>query len=600
MIDWPDAVKQGSLIAGGANVVLLGVLLATRRWWRLDDPGGRRAVDQGASQKNSGDASNAADGDTVPASPSATAVVSTTVVRRYFWLLLAGVLCLAAVFRVPLARSSLWWDEVWQARNASVGEFRPDKKRPGELKFRETTFAQAMWNYRKPANHPPMAVASKACHEVWRGVTGAKPGEFREWVLRLPGFAASLAGLGLLALMMRAWGFPGAGLVAALVLAVHPWHIRYGIDNRGYTFLVPLTVVGLWSLWRACGPAARGAWEAIGSRSSPASAWWVFGVTQALVLWSHLLSVWVCLSLCATGVWWIWRGYAGVDRWRRLARLVAVQVAGAMVFLALFLPNLLQALQWGEKNQDGRLLDGVVFLDTVAQVAAGTAGWGWVGPVWVLAVAAAGVLAAVRLKVPGTAGIVLLTAGAGLFLAWVWASGFYFYPRFLFAVVVPMAAAIGLGVTALGSRPQWGTKAAASLVLLGVAAGEAAPGTEGGLKPVTTVGFSPLREAAQELRAAESSGALVFGYGFGAEALQYYLPTLPYAREADAPEALAAAVERARAAGKPLHVVTGYETLNRLSLPEGFKLLDDASKSKVVWQRDGLEPQFAYRIRRIE
>jgi len=326
----------------------------------------------------------------------------------------------------------------------------------------------------------------------------------------------------------------------------------------------------------------------------------VFGVTQALVLWSHLLSVWVCLSLCATGVWWIWRGFEGAGRWRRLARLVAVQTVGAMIFLALFLPNLLQAMQWGEKNQDGRLLDGVVFLDTVAQVAAGPSGWGWAGVALVLVVAATGLLVAPLLKVPGQAGLFILVGGAGLFLVWVWATGFYFYPRFLFAVVVPMAAAIGLGVAALGSRPLWGTKAAALLALLGVVAGEAAPGTEGGIKPVTTVGFSPLREAAQELRSAQSSGALVFGYGFGAEALQYYLPTLPYAREADAPEALAAAVERARAAGKPLYVVTGYEALNRLSLPEGFRLLDDVSKSRVVWQRDGLEPQFAYRIRRLD
>jgi hypothetical protein len=634
MIDWPDAAKQGSLLAVALNVVLLGALLLTRRWWSLGgQAGGPPAAASG-------------DGGAGPSSLAEAGAAGPGLKPALFWSLLALILVVAAGLRVPLAGSSLWWDEVWQARNASVGEWRPDKKNPGQLKFRETTFAQALWNYRKPANHPPMAVASKACHEVWKKATGAQPGAFNEFVLRLPGFAASLAGIALIALLLRAWGLPGAGLIAAIFLALHPWHIRYGIDNRGYTFLVPLTLIGLWAFWRACGPrtaafqAASGEdapektdSESLDSTSSPAStgghertaafkaaseaaadptptatrgqdghstgwAWWLFGLTQALILWSHLLSVWVCLALCATGVWWIWRQHTSPDRWRRLARLVAVQVAGAMVFFQLFLPNLLQAARWGEKNQDGRLLDGPVLLDTLTQVAVGQAQvWGTV-VVWLLALV--GLVLASHQRLAGRAAVVILLASAGVFLAAVWAVDFYFYPRFLFAVTVPLAMAVGLGVWWLGSRELGGQRRARALGAAALFAAMVGGGFRDGLKPVVSDGFSPLRETAAVLRQAEADGAHVFGYGFGAEALQYYLPTLQYAREADAPEALAAALEKARAAGRPLFVATGYEDLNRLTLPQGFTLLDDASHAGVVWSEHGLEPQFAYRIRRMK
>jgi hypothetical protein len=327
-------------------------------------------------------------------------------------------------------------------------------------------------------------------------------------------------------------------------------------------------------------------------------AWWLFGIAQALILWSHLLSIWVCLALCATGIWWIWRQYEGSDRWRLLARLVAVQVAGAMLFFQLFLPNLLQATRWGEKNQDGRLLDGTVLVDTLTQIGVGHPQvWGTVA-VWLLAVV--GLILGWRRKLPGTAAVAVLLGAGFCFLAGIWAADFYFYPRFLFAIMAPLALAIGIAVWTLGYRELGGSRRMQGLAVGAVMTGLVGAGFGDGLRPVITGGFSPLREAAAVLRDAEAGGAHVFGYGFGAEALQYYLPTLPYAREADAPQALAAALEKARAAGQPLLVAVGYEELNRLALPAGFALLDDPSACREIWSQHGLEPQFSYRIRRFD
>ncbi len=580
-MDWLAAAKQGSLIAAGVNSVLAGVLWLTHRWWSA------RSLDF-----------QPADGSGQPTAPPA---ATRPPIRRprWFWPVLATILLIATGLRLPLAGSSLWWDEVWQARHASIGEWRPDKK-SGDLKFRKTTVAQALWNYRKPTNHPPMALASKACHTVWQRLTGAPPGHFNEFVLRLPGLTASLLGIAMIALLLRAWGTPAAGLIAAAFLALHPWHIRYGIDGRGYTFLIPLTTLGVWSLWRACTAApsrdltANAVTAADPANNQATWAWWLFGFTQALILWCHLLSVWVCLGLCATGGLWIWQQYRGAARWRRLARLLAVQVAGAMLLLQLFLPNLLQAMQWGDKNQDGRLLDEVVLLDFFQQAMTGQAQT-W-GACIVLLTAAAGLTTAIRKRLPGAASLGLLTAAASLFLVTLHLAGFYFYPRFMLALLVPLAAATGLGVAAAAGLARARPRGPAPLALAGLIIAAIGLSLAGGLTATTKGSFSPLRETAAVLQQAQANGARIMGFGFGAEALQYYLPSLDYARDDDAPEQLARAAQEAHDRHQPLYIAAGYEELNRLRLPAGFAMLDDAAQWSRVWTHDGLEPQFTYTV----
>ena len=154
-----------------------------------------------------------------------------------------------------------------------------------------------------------MAVAQKLTHGVWKSSTKAPDGTINEFVLRLPGFVASLASVALLGFLMRLWGFPWTGVGAAFLLAMHPWHVRYGIEARGYTFVVLLTISGMGILTVAEGHVCRSKLEACatarlrrirrqaGSLSyGPMWLWWAFGLNQALIVWSHLFSVWVCAA----------------------------------------------------------------------------------------------------------------------------------------------------------------------------------------------------------------------------------------------------------------------------------------------------------------
>ena len=116
------------------------------------------------------------------------------------------------------------------------------------------------------------------------------------------------------------------------------------------------------------------------------------------------------------------------------------------------------------------------------------------------------------------------------------------------------------------------------------------------LRRMQTVSYTPLRETAAVLRQAQSTGAAVFAYGFGGEALQYYLPTLPYSRDEGAAEALTAALTAAQSAGHSLVVAVGYEELNRLKIPAGFALLDDSARFTEISRLKGIEPPFTYRV----
>ncbi len=568
-MDWLEAVKKGETAAAVFNVVLVVALVLTRRWWRAE-PASAFAAMPGEKRSLTG-----------------------------FWAPLLFIVIIAAGARMKFAQSSLWWDEVWNVRHATVGEFRPEKK-SGELKFHPTTWAEAAWMYRKPTNHPPVTLASKLSHNVWAKFTRAEPGSFSELALRLPCLLASLAAVAAVALLLAAWGLPVEGLIGAAILALHPWHIRYGVDARSYTFLVPLTLLAAGSLTRLCGQRSR------------AVDWWMFGLFQGLIMWCHVLSIWVCAGLFAAGAWLLWRRGPAVDRWRRLARLVAVNAAGAGLFAQLFLPNLLQATQWGEKNQDGNLLTWDYFKTTLSQLAFGlepawpggpetaslvsfsslTGGHAWIA--WVVTAAVLVLLVAGFLRLrrhhPDAAVIIAaLSLMAALFLGGVAATHGYFYHRFLIAALVPWCALLGIAA--------WTPR----LRLLAVPALLAAdmflmlPQR----RVLDAVPYAPLRDVAAALAPEPHTTNKVLGYGLGGDALQGYRADVIVLKgnrpmRPDIEAAMAASLEKK----EPLFVALGYEGLNRERLPDGFTLLDDPRLFQQTAAFPGIDPLFYFRILR--
>ena len=522
-----------------------------------------------------------------------------------FWLLLVAAVALGGVVRWNLAQRSLWWDEIWVVKHASLGY---QKENPdGSFRFIGRDWNDALWSYRKPTNHPPVSIASKISQSVWRNSNDAAPHEFSEFAVRLPTLLAGLVSIAAIALLLRRWGFSIGAIAAAFVLAMHPWHIRYGTEARAYSFVVLWTILGCIWLTLAISD-ERGRWRY----------WMLFGLNQLLLTWSLPNGFWYAGGLTAAAFLVILRQWASpADRFTATARLVVVNALAAMAFLPLYMPNVLQALRWGPIN-DHALLTWSRFVDALSQLGFGMgiasapgpeaegipslgaelADFPVVGWAVVLLVVIALVAGAIRLvrNRPGAAiifaGIVL---AAALSLALVYLTGQHFYHRYIIFLIVPFAACFGIGLTGLangvGGRRFVGV--AVALAVLGCYLFI----TRNQRSLLNSRPYAPFANLAEhlELREREAGALRVIGYGLGGRMLQVYYPETRFAKNR---QALADELADAEGAGLPVVVVLGYEQVNR-GAPEygdGFEILDEAGAFHEARAFPGIDPMFYFRV----
>lgn len=510
---------------------------------------------------------------------------------------LFGIVLLAAALRLPLACGSLWWDEAWNVKYATVGEWRQAKESADKVAFQPTSWPRAAWYYNKPANHPVLTLPSKACHLLWQRITGAAAGRFSELVLRMPVLLAGLGGLCLTACLTRRLAGERAAVIAAVIVAVHPWLIRYGVDGRSYGMAVLFMAAALVSLERATAPDTR----------RPTVWWWVFGLCQFLLMWAHVLShLTVCAGLFLAATVLIHRGPSGEKR-RVYAQLLVVNAVAAGLFLVAFLPNLLQAVTWGDRNDDGNLLTGSYFLRTLSQLAAGmepgapsgAAGGipslSWSG-LFLVAGGGLGLAISGGLKLRRTAprGLVILLFVVGLealFLAAVHATGFYFYHRFILVLSLPVILLAAAGLARF-SKPAVPCLALSVFVIL----------TFPQTRLLCSRSYAPFREAIAAMRQAAGPhppALLPVAYGLGSHVMQIYCPELRDIRE-EPEAALRALIAQSRRENRPLLLTWGYDGINRHNLPEGFPLIDDPTLFENVGQWSGIEPEFTFRVVRLK
>ncbi|MDA0812589.1 MAG: glycosyltransferase family 39 protein [Verrucomicrobia bacterium] len=529
--------------------------------------------------------------------------------QRTFIAILVVIMLAAGALRWRLANGSLWWDEMWNIKLATIGEFRTGSKHPDELRFYPTDFARCAWYYQKPTNHVPTALASKLCHQLWAGATGAPEGEFSEFVIRLPVFLSALASVALIGLCVRRWISPGAGLVAAAILAAHPWFIRYGIDARAYGPVAFFTLVSLWSLNRAIS----------GDRYRH---WALLGLSQFMLMWSHLHSVWFCASTTLAAAICIWLKNSSAPRLPQLGRLLAANVLAGAAFLQVFLPNLLQLHHLTATFTDGSVLDSDMATRLLSLVLFGmetewaaqgveisglpswtslTAGNLWV--MWIVMLAAmvvmlAGIVQLWHRSRSAALLILSLVFGGLAFMTVAYALQLYFYPRFMISILPAVVITLAVGFSQCGTwisnkilpgRACWIT-ATGVAVYLAICVPQ--------IMVLQRRSYAPMREVAQYLKERDRAhaGITTLGYGLGGRILTVYYPTVEYAIDPPGDEALKAAIAQAAVNKKPLYVFYGYPAFNRMIMPKGFELLEDPAVFEEVAAFPGIEPEFYFRI----
>ncbi len=254
--------------------------------------------------------------------------------------MLAMIMFFSVVLNAPRLKQSLWGDEEWTMRHNVVGDYRVTKE--GALKFSPVTWGEAIWSYRSPNNHCFFSVLSKASHTLlYRSQNSPEALYFSECAMRLPCLIAGLIALFLVYQLMSEWGFPRAGVIAAGLLTLHPWFVRYSTEARGYGLLFALWPLALLMLLRGL---RTGEWR-----------WWIaFGLCQWLLLSTWMLQIhWVIgMNVAAVGCLWARRD----DPHRVLfRRWLFGCLIGALLTLPTLLPAVPQVLAWmkGERSMAG-------------------------------------------------------------------------------------------------------------------------------------------------------------------------------------------------------------------------------------------------------
>jgi hypothetical protein len=527
-------------------------------------------------------------------------------------LLLAALL--AGALRWHLAHGSLWWDEAWNVKRTVVGYREPLPEEPAELAFHPVRWHWTVWHYKKPTNHVLYSVAARVSVSGWRLVGGREPWEFDEFALRLPAFAAALLSVLAVGLLVRRWVSAEAGVAAAFLLAIHPWHVEHGPELRAYGFIGLLAVAACWLLPRVLRAVA---WRFLAA----------YAAVQLLLLWSHPFTVYFVGSMGLFGLAGLLAG-SGPRRERllRASRLAVAHLAVAMLWLQLFAPNLAQVPLWTDVLDPSRRTVGerslaalVAFttsgiprshgrdnpdLDAFPSVDRLAAEHAWAEPLiyGVLPLLAlAGLVRLAARRGPERWAALGLGGAVPLAVLLAWLGQLFFHERFVFygivAVVVLLVAGLEgalRGAFAFSPRLRRVTvPAGLAVALLGFQALVAD-------QTAVLLGrpYAPMREVAEYVRGAAGSnplGAIRVGYGSGGHMPHLYDPWITqihYGAE------VAALCRRARAEATPLYVFYGYPTANRPRLPEGFRYFDDPALFEEVAHFLGADPHFSYWVLR--
>jgi hypothetical protein len=259
-----------------------------------------------------------------------------------------SVITLYAVFN-GMARMdlSIWGDEDYTIKTYIADQVteQPD----GSLQFEKPSWANALWNFKRPNNHVGFTVLAKASHDAFFAPgKGPKDAFFSESLVRAPAY---LAGLASIAALWWAAGVYGMRFAAWFVLpffyVIHPWFMRFSSDARGYSILLLLIPLCLGAVGRAV---QTGRWR-----------WWLmlaFCQFYAMWTWPSVIYVIAALNLavpcmCLTATAWTKEEKKLLLlRWLASGLLSAIAV---VLLMAPLLPQMQDFMRTSGKGLEGGL-----------------------------------------------------------------------------------------------------------------------------------------------------------------------------------------------------------------------------------------------------
>lgn len=244
---------------------------------------------------------------------------------------LISALVLAAVFRFPMADQGILWDEHDNLRRNFHGFTAMDAKADAEP-WQPAGYREAFFENSRSNNPFLYSILAHASLDVWHLATGAPRDRFNVVAMRVPALIAGLLGIFAIWHLGRKLGGPWVGIVAAILCALHPLHIRYSVEARGYSLVLVLAPVFLSCCMEVV---RRGSWKmAFGVAFSAAALLYSFpGGLYFIGMGAVGLFLMLC---CAT---------PEIQGWVTLRRLIIAGTLSLAVLVLLLTPALMQALK---------------------------------------------------------------------------------------------------------------------------------------------------------------------------------------------------------------------------------------------------------------
>jgi hypothetical protein len=263
------------------------------------------------------------------------------------------------------ADQSVWGDEDYTIKTYIVDQVEQDPN--GQLLFEKPSWANAVWNYKRPNNHVGFTVLAKAAHDLlYQPELDPGQGLFSERMVRLPALLAVVLSLPALLWLLRVWGWGQGAILALIFVALHPWTLRYSSEARGYGLLLLLVPLSLASATRA---AQQGRWR-----------WWLaLAAVEFYMLWTWVSAVYLLLPLNAALPWLLWQRHKGDARAAQLGRWLASGLVVTLLIcllMAPLLPQLSDYMRSAVKGLDGPV-DLAWFQDAASYLLCGTPWHSW-------------------------------------------------------------------------------------------------------------------------------------------------------------------------------------------------------------------------------
>ncbi|MAE94150.1 MAG: hypothetical protein CL910_05765 [Deltaproteobacteria bacterium] len=505
---------------------------------------------------------------------------------------------------MPRLDHALWTDEKYMVMRSIAGGYEVEED--GSLEFKAVSWGDTFFYYRKPNNHVPYSITARLCWDLWRSVTRPEDLRADERVVRAPALLGGLVGLATLGWLLLRLGLPGAGVLAAWLLALHPWYLRYASEVRGYALMMALLPVAILTALRVL---ERGSW----------GRWACYGACQALLLWSYPGTITVLVALNLLVLVRLLRGPSRAAPGEPLLlRFLVTNVISGLVWLQLNLANMMQFVEYAKHwrgavslrflRETGLLLlfgtqsdtptEGFVTMDSVHSLF----------PVLVPSLVAASIVALAagawrlwRAGPPGRLALGVLLLPAPMTIAFAALRGDHLYEWYLIHALPGAIGLIAAGLLALASLTSegWPRRIALALVV-------------GSFSLGYTVVTQPMRHAQTNVDMQPTFAMLrSFGWSRTGEPAAdrpflnaaVYGPNSyydPFVRYAPKPEDLFALMKEADGTGQTLYVSYNRPALARRRSPEAIELLGRADLFEPLTPFDGVFPKYrrsVYRYR---